>query len=135
MRQENRNVTANEEDRLFEQLGGVEGVEQIVRVMYDRVLRDEELAPFFENADLERLRRMQFQFVAAALGGPVVYAGPELRKAHGKVGVTNQAFAKFCGHLADAMEEQGIGHNDVNAVMARLSMYKDPIVGQSNVDG
>jgi hemoglobin len=128
-------VTANEEDRLFDQLGGVEGVEQIVRVMYDRVLHDPELAPFFENADLERLRRMQFQFVAAALGGPVVYSGPELRLAHGKVGVTNHAFAKFCGHLADAMEERGIGPNDVNAVMARLSMYKDPIVGQANVDG
>jgi hemoglobin len=128
-------VTANEEDRLFEQLGGVEGVEQIIRVMYDRVLRDPELAPFFENADLERLRRMQFQFVAAALGGPVVYAGQELRMAHGKVGVTNHAFAKFCGHLADAMEQRGIAASDVNAVMARLSMYKDPIVGQSNVDG
>ena len=128
-------MTANEEDRLFEQLGGVEGVEHIVRVMYDRVLQDPELAPFFENADLERLRRMQFQFVAAALGGPVVYSGQELRRAHAKVGVTDHAFAKFCSHLADAMEERGVGHNEINAVMARLSMYKDPIVGQSNVDG
>lgn len=125
----------DEEDRLFEQLGGVGGVEQIVRLMYDRVLADPELSPYFENADLERLRRMQFQFIAAALGGPMVYEGQELRLAHGKVGVTNQAFAAFCGHLADAMEEHGIGPNDVNAVMARLSMYKDPIVGQSNVDG
>jgi hemoglobin len=128
-------MTANEEDRLFEQLGGVDGVEQIVRVMYDRVLQDPELAPLFANADLERLRRMQFQFVAAALGGPVVYTGQELRKAHARVGVTDHAFAKFCGHLADAMDERCIGPNDVNAVMARLSMYKDPIVGQSNVDG
>lgn len=128
-------MTANEEDRLFEQLGGVEGVEHIVRVMYDRVLADPELSPYFAKANLERLRRMQFQLISAALGGPVVYAGQELRMAHAKVGVTDHAFAKFCGHLADAMEERGIGPHDVNEVMARLSMYKDNVVGQSNVDG
>lgn len=128
-------MTANEEDRLFEQLGGVEGVEHIVRLMYDRVLADPELKPIFAKANLERLRRMQFQFISAALGGPVVYSGQELGRAHAKVGVTDHAFARFCGHLADAMEERGVGDEDVNAVMARLSMYKDPVVGQSNVDG
>lgn len=127
-------MTANE-DRLFEQLGGVEGVEEIVRDMYDRVLADRELRPFFLKANLERLRRMQFQFISAALGGPVVYSGAELGRAHGKVGVTEHAFAKFCGHLADAMEARGVDAGDVNDVMARLSMYKDPIVGQANEDG
>lgn len=128
-------MTADEEDRLFERLGGVEGVELIVREMYDRVLADAELSHYFEKANLERLRRMQFQLVSAALGGPVVYAGQELRMAHAKVGVTDHAFAKFCGHLADAMENRGVGPHDVNDVMARLSMYKDPVVGQANVDG
>jgi len=58
----------------FERVGGEQGVKDLVRAFYDRVLVDPELAPFFEDSAIERLLAMQSEFFAAALGGPVKYS-------------------------------------------------------------
>ncbi len=61
---------------LFDRVGGEQGVRNLVRSFYDRVLRDPELAPFFEDASIDRLYSMQYEFFAAALGGPVKRTPP-----------------------------------------------------------
>ena len=43
------------EKTLFEQIGGAETVAQLIDQFYDRVLGDEELAPFFEQTSMDRL--------------------------------------------------------------------------------
>ena len=123
------------EETLFANLGGAKGVANIVREMYQRVLVDPDLAPFFENVEIERLRRMQYQFVASALDGPVNYTGAELGAIHANRGITANHFAKFCGHFADAIMANGGSQQDVTEVLARLAMYKDKITGESNIDG
>ena len=70
------------EESLFERMGGAEGIAELVRDMYDRVQQDPELAPFFKNVAMDRLVRMQYQFMASALDGPVDYTGAELTEIH-----------------------------------------------------
>ena len=120
---------------LFERFGGAEGVAEIVRKMYDRILADPELAPFFKNVTMDRLHKMQFQFMASALDGPVDYTGAELTAIHRGRGITDHHFAKFCGHFADAAEEHGIGERDIDDALARLAMFKDKITGDVGIDG
>jgi hemoglobin len=124
-----------DEDSLFDRLGGVTGVAEIVNEMYQRVLDDPELAPFFENVAMERLRRMQYQFIASALDGPVEYTGTELNAIHRGRGITAHHFAKFCGHFADAMEAHGAEKHDLDQALGRLATYKDEITGETNLDG
>lgn len=123
------------EQPLFDTLGGPAGVAQIVHEMYGRVLADPELAPFFEHADLDRLRRMQYQFIASALDGPVSYTGAELSAIHKGRGITGHHFARFCGHFADALEAHGASRFEVNQALGRLSTFKDKITGETNIDG
>jgi hemoglobin len=123
------------EETLFDMLGGPAGVAQIVHEMYSRVLADPELAPFFERVEMERLRRMQYQFIASALDGPVNYSGGELSAIHKGRGITGHHFAKFCGHFADALEAHGASSFEVNQALGRLSTYKDKITGETNIDG
>jgi hemoglobin len=120
---------------LFERLGGASGLADIVQDMYSRVLDDPELKPFFENTSMDRLRRMQFQFIASALDGPIEYAGAELNSIHRGRGITAHHFAKFCGHFADALEARGADPHDVDRALGRLATYKDKITGDVNVDG
>jgi hemoglobin len=122
-------------DALFSRLGGSTGLHQIVDDMYRRVLADEELSPFFAHVTMERLRRMQFQFLASALDGPVNYAGSDLTAIHANRGITGYHFAKFCNHFADAMEAHGAAPRDVDDALGRLATYKDKITGDANVDG
>jgi hemoglobin len=122
-------------DSLFDRLGGAESVLAIVQDMYDRVLKDPELGHFFANSDLTRLRNMQFEFLASALGGPVSYSGAELQGIHAGRGITTTHFARFVGHLADAMEERGASKADIDEMLGQMAMYRDRIVGNANVDG
>ncbi len=125
----------NSTPSLFDRFGGKEKVAAIVRDMYQRVLSDPSLSHFFENTSMERLHGMQFEFIASALDGPVVYTGAELTAIHKGRGITDQHFATFCGHFADAAEAAGVDPHDVDAALGRLSIYKDKITGDVGIDG
>lgn len=122
-------------DGLLERLGGQEGIGQLVQDMYQRVFDDPELAPFFENVDAQRLKRMQTEFITSALGGPINYSGAELQAIHAGRGITEKHFARFVGHLADAMEARQIDQHDLDSVLGQLALYQNQIVGKANVDG
>jgi len=123
------------DDQLFERIGGAEAVAEIVRDMYRHVLADPELAHFFSKVDIERLQRMQFEFIASALGGPIQYSGAELQAIHKGRGIQAQHFSKFVGHLATAMETRGISKEDVDQMLGQMAMFRDRITGSANVDG
>ncbi len=125
----------DDEETLFDKLGGATGVAGIVREMYDRVIADPELAPFFENVTMDRLHRMQYQFIASALDGPVEYSGAELTAVHRGRGITAHHFARFCGHFADALEAHNISPHDVDKALGRLATYRDKVTGDVNFDG
>ena len=116
-------------------MGGADKVFAIVSRMYDLVLADPELSPFFADVQLDRLRKMQYEFIASALGGPVSYSGAELQAVHAGRGITPAHFSKFVGHLANAMEEQGAGQAEIDEMLGLIAMYRDRIVGGANVDG
>ena len=124
-----------ESNALFDRLGGTSAVAQIVQDMYRRVLSDEELAPFFEGVSMERLRKMQYHFLASAFDGPAEYSGAELTKIHAGRGIKQKHFAKFCGHFADALEARNVDPRDVDDALGRLALFRDKITGDANVDG
>ena len=125
----------SEVESLFERLGGAKGVAQLVEQMYSRVQQDPELAPFFEKVQMDRLVRMQFQFMASALDGPEQYTGAELTEIHRGRGITGHHFARFCRHFADAAEAAGASPRDIDDALGRLATYKDKITGDATVDG
>lgn len=122
-------------ESLIDRLGGPPAVAAIIQDMYRRILADPELAPFFAKTSMERLAHMQYEFVVAALDGPVSYSGAELTAVHHGRGITGRHFAAFCGHFADAMEARFVSQHDINLVLSKLAMFKDQITGQANVDG
>ena len=122
-------------DGLFDRMGGAEGVAAIVNDMYDRVLADEELAPFFKDVAVDRLRRMQFEFIASAFGGPVHYSGAEIQAIHSGRGITAHHFTKFIGYLAQAMEARGATQADVDEMLGLVAMARDRIVGGGSSGG
>lgn len=96
---------------LYERIGGEAAVRATVLKMYEKILADEDLAPFFENSDVEALRRSQSAFVTYAFGGPNNYTGKGMRAAHGKAvaeGLNSSHFDKVAGHLRDAMRELNV---------------------------
>ena len=56
---------------LFERVGGKQAIAELVDKFYDRVVADPELKPFFKNVSMDKIRRMQREFFSAALDGPI----------------------------------------------------------------
>jgi hemoglobin len=68
----------------YDDIGGAAAVRAALDAFYPRVLADEMLSPFFLGVDIERLKKTQESFIAAALGGPGDYAGRSLAHAHAR---------------------------------------------------
>lgn len=93
---------------LFQRIGGDAAVRATVMKLYDKILADELLAPFFENSDVDVLRRSQSAFVTVAFGGPNHYTGRGMRTAHEhavKQGLSDVHFDRVAQYLREAMEE------------------------------
>jgi len=67
---------------LFDQLGGEQGLETIVRFFYEKVLKDDRINLMFEETDMQILSNHVELFMSSVLGGPCNYDGKNIRVAH-----------------------------------------------------
>lgn len=118
---------------LFERIGGDSAVRVTVMKMYDKILDDEELAPFFENVDVETLRLSQHAFVTYAFGGPNHYTGNSLRTAHAgavKGGLNDEHFNRVAGHLKAAMEELNVPEDLINEALMIVGSTRNDVLNR-----
>src|SRR5687767_4017886 len=73
---------ANNDQTLFNQLGGAAAVDAAVDIFYRKVLIDDRVSHFFDAVDMDRQRAKQKAFLTMAFGGPNNYAGRDLRTGH-----------------------------------------------------
>lgn len=118
-----------EEPTLYERIGGEAGIARLMGDFYDRVLADPELAPFFAGIEMDKLRRMQREFFAAALGGPAHYAGRSLAEAHAGLGIGLRHLRRFLDHLFETLQAHGVTEVDAYEVVSRINLYADEITG------
>lgn len=124
---------SKESGTLYERLGGEAKIATIIDRFYDRVLADPELEPYFRETSMEALRRMQTEFFGMALDGPQTYTGLSLYRAHFGRGITARHFSQFVSHLIETFKEFGATAKDINAVVSRISIHADDIVGGSTI--
>lgn len=117
---------------LYERIGGAEAVRSMVEQFYQRVLADEELAPHFHDAPMNKLQHMQTEFFSAALDGPSLYSGRPVRHAHAGLNISTQEFQRFVAHLFETLEGYGLSDADRYEVIARLNTYTDDVVGTTD---
>jgi hemoglobin len=114
---------------LYDRIGGEATIAGAIDLFYDRVLEDPELHPFFRESSIEKLRRMQREFFAAALGGPQRYTGLSLAQAHGHRGISERHFQLFIRHLLETLDELGLPPGERTEVIDRITLHRDAITG------
>ncbi|MFC6770626.1 group I truncated hemoglobin [Halorubrum pallidum] len=115
---------------IYESIGGREAVEAVVSDFYDRVFDDPVLEPYFEGADREALYAHQVQFISAVAGGPVSYEGADMRAAHEGMGITEEAFGRVSTYLGEALRENGVDGENVEAILEAVGALEPDVVGQ-----
>jgi hemoglobin len=102
---------------------GADAVSRGVDLFLHRMLDDPLLAWTFEGVDQEQLQRHALAFVVAALGGPDLYIGRDLRSVHQKFKLENRHFDVAVVHLIDSLREAGISEG----VLAELAIRLEPL--------
>jgi hemoglobin len=113
---------------IHDRIGGSAALAAAVDALYDRILADPLLAPWFAATDLRRQKAHMRAFMAAALGGPAVYAGRDLGAAHRGLGITHEAFDAVVGHLVAALEGLAVPGELIAEIGAALAPLRTHVV-------
>lgn len=118
---------------IYDSIGGAPAVGAAVDDFYARVLADPALASFFTGVELAKLRSHQRAFIAAAVGGPEIYAGRDMAAAHAGLDVTDAQFDAVVGHLVDTLTSLGIPAETIGQIGEKLAPLRSSIVSAEPV--
>jgi hemoglobin len=121
-------MAAAAEVSIYEAIGGEPALVAVVDDFYARVLADPQLAGFFAGVNMAKLKGMQVEFFAAALGGPDVYQGGSMRQVHAGRGISQGDFDKVAFHLVAALAGAGVPGETINQIVTAIAPLADDIV-------
>ncbi len=116
---------------LYIRLGGAAGISDLVVEFYERVLHDEQLAPFFAHVSMDHLQHMQQEFFTVATGGPASETGFSLHTAHKGRGISAHEYELFVAHLVATLETRIDDPDDLARILDRVQLERELIVEQS----
>lgn len=120
---------------IYERIGGAASVQAAVEQFYTRVLADPRLDHYFAGVDVTRLKSHQRSFIAAALGGPQLFAGRDMATAHAGLNITDDDFDAVVAHLAGTLADLGVPAEDITEIAATLAPLRNQIVTSSELAG
>jgi len=116
------------ENTLYNKYGGFVTFSMVVSNFYQKVLDSEELAPYFEDVNMEKLMSHQTNFIAVALGGPEKYTGLDLKTVHALYKITVPHFLEVAELLEESLEEASVEGKDISIILTLISGLMDQIV-------
>jgi hemoglobin len=119
----------------YERIGGAESVKAAVRLFYDRILADPELAGYFTSVNMEEQRRHMVLMLTVVLGGPNGYTGRGLAEAHQPLDIPDEHYARVGAHLIDTLTGLGVPADILDDVRATLVSVRDQVVSSGTSAG
>ena len=113
---------------LYDKLGQQAGISTAVDHFYVRVLGDPSLAPYFEGADVVKVKQHQVALLSTVSGGPEAYTGRSMELSHRRLGITDAAFDKVVGHLGATLDDLGVDPEVRDQVAGVLVAQREHIV-------
>ncbi len=105
-----------------------DAVGRAITIFLNRLRDDPSLAWAFDGVDLADLHRHARAFVIAALGGPDLYLGRDMRSAHHGLNLRDEHFDAAVAHLVASLEEAGVATSLTDTLGARLEPLRSQIV-------
>ena len=119
---------------LYDELGGAPAVEAAVEVFYRKMLVDDRVAHFFDDADMDRQIAKQSAFLTMVFGGPSNYTGRDMREGHKHLvarGLDDSHVDVVIGHLGDTLRELGVGEEQIGRVAGLANSVRDDVLNRS----
>ncbi len=116
---------------LYHRLGGYDAISTVVHELISRLMADKQLGRFWENRGIDGINRekqLLIDCLCANAGGPVLYTGRENRVSHRGMGITEQDWVVFTGHLQDTLNHFQVPDNEQADVLAFIEGTRADII-------
>ena len=115
-------------DDLFQQLGGLPGIERFVGIFINEIGESKEIRPYFEDTDLDRFREKQIEHICLLSGGPCTYTGDSMMESHRGMGINEADFNALVDTAIRAMNKAGYSVATRNRLLARLAPLRGEVM-------
>ena len=117
--------------------GDANALRAAVDLFYEKNLADDRVSRFFDGADMDRLRRHQFNFMRVAFGGDAsAYGGRGIFEAHKHLmlerGLDERHFDVVAENLAATLEELGVAADVVGDVVQTVAPLRELFDHEAN---
>ncbi|WP_038051160.1 group 1 truncated hemoglobin [Thioalkalivibrio sp. ALJ1] len=118
------------DDRLFQQLGGMGGIDLIVEELLVEISRDLRIVEQFAETNVERFRRLLVEQICDISGGPCEYSGDSMELVHGGMEITEAEFNALVENLITAMDTARVPLAAQNRLLRKLAEMRSDIIHQ-----
>lgn len=113
---------------LFERCGGFSVVSKIVLDLYERLLDDDDVGPFFDDIEMSRIVDHQTKFVSSLMGGPAAYTDEQIHKMHARLAISDAHFDRMAEILRQTLIDHGLPPEDAEAVVGGFEARRNLVV-------
>ena len=116
---------------LYERLGGYDAIAAVVNDLLPRMRGDSELGRFWQNrADdsLKRSKQLLIDFLCSGAGGPVYYAGRDMKTSHTGLRISEADWAVFLKHLHATLDAFKVSQPERGELVAFVETTKADMV-------
>lgn len=95
------------EKSLYDRLGGYDAIAAVVNNLLPRLMSDSQLGRFWENRGedgINREKQLLIDYLCANAGGPLLYTGRDNKTSHKGMGISEDDWTIFIGHLNDTLD-------------------------------
>lgn len=113
---------------LYQQLGGVAGIDAIAHRTMHRVSTDPRSQRSFDGIKMPALEKSVSAYLCKVADGPCVYEGETMAKAHAQSHITGSEFDIMVSVLREELDRAGVPEAAKNELLRRLAPTRRDIV-------
>ncbi|MEM8957701.1 MAG: group 1 truncated hemoglobin [Pseudomonadota bacterium] len=112
----------------YEKYGGFSTVSRIVMRLYDKLLDDDDVGPFFDDVDMPSLIDHQTKFVSSLMGGPASFTDTHIANAHKDMPIYDAHFDRLKELIQETLDEFSVEQADTDIVLGAFEARRELLV-------
>jgi hemoglobin len=113
---------------LYDRLGGLDNIRKIVSDTIDQTAADPRTKPIFDGIRLAPVKESVANHLCEMTGGPCIYDGAPMDKAHSGMQISSAQFDLMDDYLGEALTKHGVREADKAALARMVQPLKPDIV-------
>lgn len=114
--------------KLYEDLGGLEKLKQIVDEFVDKLFDDFMVGYLFRKSDKIRVKEKEFELIASVLGSEIKYTGKSVKEVHRTLNIKSGEFERRKQILKEVLLKYNCPENVVKAIMEHTEKLRFTVI-------